>query len=203
MDKRHYAIYGGSFDPVHNGHIALASHASSECGIDKVIFMPAYVSPFKQDRRVTPGADRVRMIESVLRYHPSFCVSRYELSKEGPSYTVETLRHWSRLLGGKLSFILGYDSVMQVDTWYCGEEILRNYSLITARRPDTDDAAGIEKIRYLREKYDADITVMKMEPVDASSSEIRQRVRDGESLDGLVPPEVERYIARHDLYKEI
>ena len=65
MDKRHYAIYGGTFDPIHIGHLSLATHAVRECGIDKLIFMPAYVSPFKQDRKVTPGYHRVRMIEAV------------------------------------------------------------------------------------------------------------------------------------------
>ena len=201
MDKRHYAIYGGTFDPIHIGHLSLASHAVRECGIDKLIFMPAYVSPFKQDRKVTPGYHRVRMIEAVLKYDPAFCVSRYEIGKEGPPYTVETLRHWVSLLGGSLSFVLGYDSVIQSDTWYHGEEILRNYPLITARRPDTDDEAGLKKIQYLRDTYNADITVMEMEPVDASSSEIRRRVSAGESLGGMVPLEVERYIIEHDLYR--
>ncbi|MBQ6456308.1 MAG: nicotinate (nicotinamide) nucleotide adenylyltransferase [Mogibacterium sp.] len=201
MDKRHYAIYGGTFDPIHIGHLSLATHAVRECGIDKLIFMPAYVSPFKQDRKVTPGYHRVRMIEAVLKYDPAFCVSRYEIGKEGPSYTVETLRHWVSLLGGNLSFVLGYDSVIQSDTWFHGEEILRNYPLITARRPDTDDEAGLKKIQYLRDTYNADITVMEMEPVDASSSEIRRRVSAGKSLGGMVPPEVERYIIEHNLYQ--
>ena len=202
MNSRHYAIYGGSFDPVHIGHVILAQHAVSECGIDKLIFMPAHISPFKQDRKVTPGTDRCHMLECILKYDPAFCVSRYELQKRGPSYTVETLRHWSHLLGGRLSFVLGFDSVVQIDTWYHGEEILRDYHLITARRPDTDYNVGAEKICYLREKYNAHITVMDMEPIDASSSEIRRRVASGESLEGLVLPEVERYIIDHDLYKD-
>ena len=143
------------------------------------------------------------MLECILKYDPAFCVSRYEMLKLGPSYTVETLRHWSHLLGGNLSFVLGFDSVVQVDTWYHGDEILRDYHLITARRPDTDNVIGEEKIGYLREKYNAHITVMDMEPVDASSSEIRRRVASGESLEGLVLPEVEQYIIDHDLYKDI
>lgn len=203
MEKRHYAIYGGSFDPIHIGHLTFAKQAVTECCIDRMIFMPAYVSPFKQDRKVSPGHDRVKMIEAVLRYDPAFCVSRYELVKEGPSYTVETLRHWRTLLGGRLSFLLGYDSVVQVDTWFHGDEILRDYHLITARRPDVDDEAASEKIRYLRDTYNADITVLDMQPVDASSSEIRRRVCEGEPLGGMVTPEVERYIIEHDLYKNI
>ena len=200
MTKRKYAIYGGSFDPIHIGHVAIADHAVRECGIDKLIFMPAYVSPFKLDRKVTEGKDRCGMIEAVLGYNKAFCLSRYELNKEGPSYTVETLRHWRSLLGN-ISFVLGFDSVVQVDTWFQGEEILRDYPLITARRPDTDDSEGMNKIAMFREKYGADITVLEMEPIDASSTTIRNNVREGKSISGLVLPGVEEYIFEHNLYR--
>ena len=199
--SRHYAIYGGSFDPIHIGHVALADCAVKECGIDKLIFMPAYMSPFKLDRKVTDGKDRCGMIERVLRYNKAFCLSRYELNKGGPSYTVETLRHWSAMLDGKLSFVLGFDSAVQVDTWYEGAEILRDYHLITARRPGTDDAEGMRKIESLRSGYGADITVMDMEPVDASSTRIRELAGEGMPLEGLVLPEVEEYIIEHKLYR--
>ena len=201
MDTRHYAIYGGSFDPVHVGHVALAEHAVKECGIDKLIFMPAYVSPFKTGNNTTPGHDRAAMIESILSYNSAFALSRYELRKEGPSYTYETLTHWKGLLGGKLSFILGLDSVVEIDTWYHGEDLLKEFSFITARRPHTDFSIAQSKIEEFRSRYGADITVMLMEPVDASSTEVRRRASEGQSLEGLVLPEVEDYIIRHDLYK--
>ena len=85
MEKRHYAIYGGSFDPIHKGHVALADSAVKECCIDKLIFMPAYMSPFKLDKKTTDGRDRCGMIEKVLKYNKAFCLSRYELNKGGPS----------------------------------------------------------------------------------------------------------------------
>ena len=198
---RKYAIYGGSFDPVHIGHVKLADSAVRECGLDKLIFMPAHVSPFKQDRKVSDGADRCGMIEAVLGYNKAFRLSRYEIVKEGPSYTIETLRHWKKLLDGKLYFVLGFDSVVQVDTWYQGEEILREYGLISAIRNDTDINKGLRRIELFREKYDADITMMDMPPVDASSTEVRNRVAAGIPLDGLVLPEVEKYIRDHGLYR--
>ena len=201
MEKRHYAIYGGSFDPIHIGHVALADSAVKECGIDKLIFMPAYISPFKQDRKVTDGRNRCGMIECVLKYNKAFCLSRYELNKGGPSYTVETLRHWRGMLDGKLSFVLGFDSAVQVDTWFEGPEILRDYHLITAIRPGTDVSEGLHKIELLRSEYGADITVMNMEPVDASSTQIRELAKEGRPLNGLVLPEVEEYIIEHKLYK--
>ena len=199
--NKRYGIYGGSFDPIHIGHVALAESAVRECGLDKLIFMPAYISPFKQDRKVTDGHDRCMMIEAVLKTNNAFCLSKYELNREGPSYTIETLRHWKNLLDGELYFILGFDSTVQVDKWYQGEEILRNYHLVTARRPDTDYVDGLKIIKSFREKYDAKITVMNMIPVKASSTEIRNLIKEGKNITGLVPPGVEDYIIEDQLYK--
>ena len=196
-----YGIYGGSFDPIHIGHVALADSAVRECGLDKLIFMPAFISPFKQDRKVTDGHDRCGMIEAALKVNSAFCLSRYELNKKGTSYTIETLRHWDDLLDGDMYFVLGFDSAVQVDTWYEGEEILRNYHLITARRPDTDYSEGMRIIESFREKYGADITVMEMPPVDASSTNIRNLIKEGKPITGLVPPGVEEYIIEHQLYR--
>ncbi len=201
VSKRRYAIYGGSFDPIHIGHIALATCAADQCGLDELIFMPAYVSPFKQDRKVTDGTDRYNMIEACLYYHPSFRVSDYELVKGGPSYTIETLSHFRDVKDGDLCFVLGFDSLVQLDTWYKGEDIIRNYPVITVRRPHTDDAEGDAAIERFRRDYDADITLLEMTPVDASSTDIRERVRQGRSISGLVLPEVEEYIIEHDLYR--
>ena len=200
--SRHYAIYGGTFDPIHKGHIALANHAVRECGIDKLIFMPAFISPFKQNRRTAPGKDRAAMIESILGYNKAFCLSRYEIGKEGPSYTYDTVMHWKQILDGKLSFILGFDSVIEIDTWYRGEEILKEVSLITARRPYANDSDGWNKIKYYREMFGTETTVLEMAPVDASSTEVRMNVHAGMPISDLVAPEVERYISEHDLYKD-
>ncbi len=196
-----YGIYGGSFDPIHIGHVTLADSAVRECGLDKLIFMPAFISPFKQDRKVTDGHDRCGMIEAALKVNSAFFLSRYELNKKGTSYTIETLRHWDNLLDGDMYFVLGFDSAVQVDTWYEGEEILRNFHLITARRPDTDYAEGMRILESFREKYGAAITVLEMPPIDASSTNIRNLVKDGKPITGLVPPGVEEYIIEHQLYK--
>lgn len=163
--------------------------------------MPAYISPFKQDKQVSSGADRCAMIEKILPRNKAFCLSRYELNHVGPSYTIETLEHWSRILDGELCFILGFDSAVQVDTWFRGPEILQGYELITALRPGTDYSEGLAKIEELKEKYNARITLMQMEPVDAASSDIRQIIAEGGSVSGLVDPGVEEYIIEHNLYR--
>ena len=200
-DRRRYAIYGGSFDPVHIGHVSLADCAVSQCGLDELIFMPAYISPFKQDRKVTDGNDRIAMIRTVLDHDPAFSVSDYEIKKGGPSYTVETLRHFRKTAGGRLHFVCGFDSLVQLDTWYEGPEILRDYPVITVRRPDTDDSLGMEKIDAYRRDYGAEIILLDMPPVDASSTEIREKVKRGESISGLVLPATEEYIIEHKLYR--
>jgi nicotinate-nucleotide adenylyltransferase len=142
------------------------------------------------------------MIESILGYNKAFCLSRYEIGKEGPSYTYDTVMHWKQILDGKLSFILGFDSVIEIDTWYRGEEILKEVSLITARRPYANDSDGWNKIKYYREMFGTETTVLEMAPVDASSTEVRMNVHAGMPISDLVAPEVERYISEHDLYKD-
>lgn len=200
MNKK-VGIYGGTFDPVHKGHIALADAACRECKLDRLIFMPDYVSPFKQEAETTSAQDRYKMLETILDYNPAFSISAYEITKEGPSYTIETLEHWDRILDDDIYFVLGFDSAVQIDTWRRGEDILRNYPLITAVRPGVDISDGIVKIEALRTKYGANISILSMDPVDASSTEIRERVKNGMSITGLVMPETEEYIFEHNLYR--
>lgn len=198
---RKLAIYGGSFDPIHVGHVALAEAAVNELGLDRLVFMPAYVSPFKMDAKASDGRDRCAMIESVLPLNNAFSLSEYELKKGGEaSYTIETLRYFEQITDARLYFVLGFDSVIYLDKWYKGEEILRDFSLITGRRPDTDDSEGMRIIEGFRERYGADIHVLDMEPVDAASSDIRERVKNGETITGLVTSGVEEYIKEHRLY---
>ncbi len=200
---RKYAIYGGSFDPIHVGHIALADAAVREIGLDKLIFMPAYVSPFKMDSKTSDGKDRCGMIETVLPLNEAFCLSEYEIRKGGEaSYTIETLRYFDSITDDELFFVLGFDSILSLDKWYKGEEILRTYPIITGRRPDTDDSEGLRIIEGFRNRYGAEIHVLDMEPVDAASSEIREMVKTGESITGLVTPDVEKYIYEHGLYSQ-
>jgi nicotinate-nucleotide adenylyltransferase len=110
--------------------------------------------------------------------------------------------HWKHLLGGKLSFILGFDSVIEIDTWYHGEDLLKEVSLITARRPYANDSDGFDKIKYYKDKFGTEVTILDMKPVDASSTEIRMNRSAGYPITGMVHPEVEKYIIEHDLYKD-
>lgn len=196
-----YAIFGGSFDPIHIGHLRLAKAAVDECGIDKLYLMPNYISPFKLDHKVTATEDRVAMVKVALGYCEAFDISLYEVEREGPSYTIDTLNHFRDELDGELYFILGFDSVLDLERWHLGSEIISNYPLITGRRPGTGDESGFQKIKEYRNKYKARIEVLDVEPFKASSTEIRELIRTGGSTDGLLIPEVQEYIREHDLYR--
>ena len=196
-----YAVYGGTFDPIHNAHIALAEYALNELQLDTIYFMPAYVNPFKQDKSVTDGRIRCEMIESVRQINPAFKLSSYEIDREGPSYTYDTLDHFSETIDGELYFILGFDSLVELDHWYRGTDILRNVNLITAMRPGTESEDGIKKIHNYIEKYDSVVHILDMPPMDISATTIRDRVHANESISDLVPACVEEYIREHNLYK--
>lgn len=196
------ALFGGTFDPIHNGHINLAKTAVKECNLDELVFVPNYISPFKQGSSVTPGTKRAEMIRAILPTDNAFRLSSYELERARPSYTYDTLCHFrSQMEEAEIAFIIGFDSVLTVDKWYHGEDILREFPLITGVRPHVATDEGFRRIEAYREKYGSRIHVLNLKPFDASSTEIRRRIRSKESVDGLIAPEVEAYIERNKLYR--
>lgn len=198
-----YAIYGGSFDPIHRAHVILADTAVKQLGLNELYFMPANVSPFKLDTigNQTSASDRYAMIEGNLHYNSAFKISDYELKKEGPSYTIETLDYWNKNKEGKLYFILGGDSIVEIDKWYHGADILRKFPLVTNIRPGSDVSEAYGKIDEYRAKYGAEIHMLNMPPMDVSSTDIRNNIAEGISIADLVMPETEEYIIEHNLYK--
>ena len=197
---KYRAIFGGTFDPVHYGHIALAEAAIEEAGLEELIFMPNYISPFKSKDNVTPAEQRCDMLELVIRRNAKFSLSRYELEKEGMSYTYDTLRDFRRK-GERMCFVLGFDSLIAVETWHRGADILREYPLIAARRPGTDSMAGMKMIGAYRKRYGADITLLDVNTPDASATEIRKMIAEGVSTSSILPPEVKEYIDKNGLYR--
>lgn len=196
-----YAIYGGTFDPIHIGHITMAECAVSELALDRLIFVPAYISPFKQDVKVLNSTDRLNMIKSCLHYNSAFEVSSYETDKEITSYTINTLEHFNKTIDGVMYFLVGADSVMTMESWHRGSEILRKYKIVVSERNSITTQGFGKKIEYLKRKYNTNIYFLKMKPVDISSTDIRNRIKRGESIDGMLKPEVEKYIVEKSLYK--
>lgn len=181
-------IFGGTFDPVHVGHLAIAHAALESVPLDRILFVPAQRSPLKDRGPVASAADRLTMLEAAVRDEPRFSISRTELERQGPSYTVETLE---RLAGeDQLYLVLGSDAMADFRRWKDPDRIARLATLAIAERPGApllpDDATMV--------RFDAP-------RLDISSRELRARAARGRSLRYLVPHAVWRYIEDRGLYR--
>lgn len=193
-------IFGGSFDPVHNGHLALARACQRQTALDEVWFMPTAVQPLKQHGPCASDIERVEMLRLAIHSEPSWRVSTLEIDRGGRSYTVDTLRQLNEELpDAVLFFLMGADAVRDVPGWREPESIFSLAAPLVVRRtgaPEPDLAA----LRTLC-AGNKQPRLIEMPAVDASSTEIRRRAATGESLADLVPPEVAAYIAAHQLYR--
>ena len=196
-------VYGGTFDPVHNGHVSLAIDAVDMVSLDAVIFMPVYIQPFKQGKKLADGTDRLRMLELAAEDHPALTVSDYEMKSEGVSYTYKTLRMLKDVYEeeDKIFFLCGTDSFLKIETWMNAEELLDSYSYIVGTRPGYKEEELKETIERIRADHGTEIVKIKNRQVDVSSTLIRERAAGGLSVTGLVPEKVERYIVENGLYK--
>ena len=196
-------VYGGTFDPIHNGHLSLAADAVDMAGLDDMIFMPVYIQPFKQDKKLTDGNDRLAMLRLAIEEHPAFAVSNYEMRTEGVSYTYKTLRVIKDAYDkdDKLYFICGTDSFIKIETWKNAEELLTKYSYVIGTRPGYKQEELKLCIKRIREAYNTEIINIDNVQIDVSSTEIREILGRGDSAKGLISVEVERYIKEHGLYE--
>ena len=196
-------ILGGTFDPVHYGHIALAEDAVREAGLHEVVMIPARIQPFKQDRENASGEDRFNMLALAAGKDDHITVSKYELEQESVSYTYLTLRHMQKFYGSdtRLYFITGTDSFLKIDTWMNAEELLTNYAYIIGTRPGYRQDEYREAVQRITETYGTEVISMNKTELDISATEIREKIAAGKPVDHLMPPEVYRYITEHGLYR--
>ena len=196
-------IYGGSFDPIHFGHIALAKKAKAELSLSKIIFIPTKKQPFKLDKTPASCEDRVNMIRLTVKDNPDFSVSMLEIEREGISYTFETLRSIRRLYGEDVSYylILGADSFLDIERWHKADEILSSCNLAVGIRPGT----SIEKLDITKERiqkqYQTNIIFLNNKELEISSTQIKECIKNNLSLGGLVSKEVSNYIDENNLYR--
>ncbi|MBI3945795.1 MAG: nicotinate-nucleotide adenylyltransferase [Armatimonadetes bacterium] len=196
---RRIAVMGGTFDPVHTGHLVVAEEARARFALDQVIFVPAAVPPHKQRADISSGEDRYAMVLLATASNPFFAVSRIELQRPGPSYTIDTIREFRAAFGPEaaLYFITGADAVLEILTWHHPEAIIRECRFIAAARPGYDLQ---QMTRRLPKHFQAAIDTLVAPGVDVSSSEIRRRVREGVPIRYLTPEPVEDYIRKNNLY---
>lgn len=197
-------VYGGTFDPVHLGHLILAETCREQARLDRVIFIPAGLPPHKQDREFSPGNARAEMLEFAIAGHAEFSVDRSEIKRSGPSYTVETLRSLRQdHPNDELFLLMGADSLAEFPLWKEPREIATLASLIVVNRGSQSppDLAGL--IPHLGASAVARIQLVTMPGIDISSSDLRRRAQQGQSLRYLIPRAVERYIIDHHLYQPV
>lgn len=196
-------IFGGTFDPVHIGHINLASDAMREAELDRVIFIPAKLQPFKLDQKVSSGNDRMAMLHEALDKVEGMEASSYELDSDGISYTYLTMRAMKKIFGqeAKLYFIMGSDSFIKIESWKNADELLHECSYIIGIRPGYDHAELDKCIENIRSRYGTEVIRLDNVRFDISSTDIRRRLDSGASCDDLIPKSVERYINDNGLYK--
>lgn len=203
MAKKRVGIFGGSFDPIHVGHLMLAQAALDRFQLDRVFFMPAKLSPFKRQLTMTDAETRYKMVELATEDNPGFEVSDLELNRPEPSYTIDTIRILKdRYPGVEIYFIAGADSVMQLEGWMTFEELLQEVIFLAAYRPSHPRAQLEAEVLRLNSTYNADIRLIDFPDVDVSSSYIRESILRGGSVRYLVTDCVREYIEQHGVYRE-
>ena len=195
-------IIGGTFDPVHLGHLAIAEEARKQIKLDKVEFLPAGHPYFKDESSISPAEDRINMLKLALAGKNYFSISLMEIMRPGPSYAVDTIAQMKEQLeaGDELYFIMGWDSLMTLHLWQEPQRLIRLCRIVAAPRPgySEPDISLIEKrLPDIRQR----VIVMERPQIDISATDIRQLVSQGLPIDHLVPEEVARYIREHHLYR--
>ena len=216
---RRIGVYGGTFDPVHNGHLKVAEAVSKAFALDRMLFVPAFTPPHKRKRIISSPFHRLAMLALATAQSPTMYVSTVELEAPTRPYTIDTLgRLQAELQPVRLFFVMGSDSFRDVTTWRDYEEILNAYDVVVATRPGCDDFEQDEKLAPrlgnrvvdLRDGGYPSIEDLKSPriyltdyvTVDLSASGVREAVQQGRSIDDLVSPPVAAYIEKYQLYRK-
>ncbi len=200
MRELRVGVLGGTFDPVHIGHLILAEEARDQLGLQVVYFVPAGDPPHKRDRRLAPVEDRIRMIELAIASNASFRVSRVDADRPGPHYTLDMVRIFQQQLppGGQLYFLMGYDSLAELPTWHQPAELVATCHLVALTRYAVPlDWVYLEaKLPGIRQR----VTLLDMPELEIASHHIQQRVAAGRSIRYLTPDAVCAHIRESGLY---
>lgn len=193
-------VLGGTFDPVHLGHLILAEEARDQLGLSAVYFVPAGDPPHKQGRRLAPVEDRLRMIEFAIAGNNAFRASRADADRPGPHYTLDMVHILQAQLpqGGELFFLMGYDSLAELPTWHRAPELVAACHLVALTRHEVPlDWDYLERqLPGVRER----VTLLDMPELEIASHQIQERIGAGRTVRYLVPDGVCSYIERHGLY---
>lgn len=192
-------IMGGTFDPLHMAHLIAAEEARAAFDLDRVIFMPAGDPPHKTESPISDVEHRYAMTLLGTAENPHFEVSRIEIERPGPSYSVNTLRLLQGMLGPQVEiyFIAGADEILDIENWHEADALPDLARFIAIPRPGSD----LAELERLPERFRASIDVLKMREINVSATEVRHRAETGASIRYLVPASVEAYILKQGLYR--
>ncbi|MBO5092887.1 MAG: nicotinate-nucleotide adenylyltransferase [Lachnospiraceae bacterium] len=195
-------ILGGTFNPIHYGHLHLAQKALETAQLDQVLFIPSGVSYMKKQNEILPAEIRMEMVRLAISEYPEFAVSAIEIEKNGNSYSHETIRELQkRNPETEFYFLIGADTLFSIENWKDPVSIFEAVTILAAYRIGVSLEELKKKSFYLEETYGARIRLAAVDHVDISSSEIREAVRAGRPIHGLVPKAVEQYIERNRFYQ--
>jgi nicotinate-nucleotide adenylyltransferase len=199
-------LYGGSFNPIHNGHLIVARAVAERLPLDRVVLLPSVRPPHKGDHKLLDAEHRATMVKLAIEGEPLFEFSDFDLTRVGPSYTVETVEHFREVLGAQveLHWIVGADSLAELTTWYRVPDLVDACRIVTAARPgwETIDWTALHTVLSDAQVAALKAGVLRTPCIDISSTDIRRRVLDGQSIRYLVPDAVCLYIERNALYRD-
>ena len=200
--QKRIGIMGGTFDPIHLGHLILAEQAMIQFDLDQVLFMPSSQPPHKSDRKVLDARHRQAMVLLAIRDNDRFSYSDLELCRTGYTYTSDTLRELNSLYpDSTIYFIMGADSLFAVDSWHEPQEIFNRAVILSANRMDLPEERLQSQIRYLEERFHGSVGLIRMPDIAISSRDIRKKCMEGLPIRYYVPEAVRNYIEEHGLYR--
>ncbi|MGY0372431.1 nicotinate-nucleotide adenylyltransferase [Clostridium sp. JNZ J1-5] len=195
-------IFGGTFDPIHNGHLHVAYEALYDLGLDKIIFVPSGNPPHKTEKLVTDSEIRYELVKKAIEDEKRFDVSSYEIHKSGLSYTYETLEHFNKIEPDtEWYFITGTDCLMELNSWKNINRILNSCRFVVFNRSGYNRSEIMEQKKQLEKKYNAEIVYLDIPILDISSTNIRNKIREEKNISYLIPKKVERLLEKMNLYK--
>jgi len=219
MRKERIGILGGTFNPVHCGHLRAAAAVRTRFSLDRVLFIPSFIPPHKESAGIASAEERLKMVELAVRGKPAFIPSAVEIRAKGRSYSILTLNKIkSSYPRAWIFFILGVDAFLEIETWREWKRVLERCLFIVVTRPgyrlrDAEDVLGlayrgqvrsVSRLENVPEQWflRSRIFLVPIAAADISSTEIRRRIREDRSIKGLVPAAVEDYIHKHGLYQK-